>query len=284
MRTDYLGSLIAATIAAGCVTARDPLSIEWTSETITNPGATRCVTVALANSQAEPIRELAIDFAGAESVIVYRGSDDELIGEATPCAPLAAGDPLVVARASGSALSLPAGVSFTFMPHQRLRLEFRGDGSPTTISIVARRGAAGDAAAGLLHVATRDFELPPNAATVTDGWFAHTPLHQLSFVGVVGHTGELGAGVQVSIADSATADRVFVYAPASHRWFAPSTVVREPFRVRGGFYAQCQYYNPTARTIDATDERGEVCGFWAYYFPAQGDGCELVGDSMVCSR
>jgi hypothetical protein len=244
------------------------VTAEWSADLIAFGDTTLCATVELSNDSAIMAAEIAIEFSGADRVVVYR-SEERPDERAVECEPLAGGAPLAIARSSGDKLRLEPGLGYALAPHQRLRIEVQashGSSPPVrqhvTIAVSADQGA--HRPVSMVAFEHRDFELAPNAAGRASR-FIQLPreLATARFAAFAAHTGAHGAGVQVATAASPTGDRVLVHAPAAHHWSAPAFTVHEPAIAvpeGGGFYVQCQYYNPTARVVD-----DELCGFWAYY-------------------
>jgi hypothetical protein len=111
------------------------------------------------------------------------------------------------------------------------------------------------------------------------------------FFAFTGHEHQLGTNVRVWASASESAPGVSIYDVQRFSWSEPEMVFHDPpvtVTPGGGFKLQCEWQNPTARDVGFDETAtGEMCFFWAYYYPSQGPrvcvrGSALTGGATVC--
>jgi hypothetical protein len=252
---------------------------------------TRCVTLRLDNDIPLKIHEIHnVLGTASHHFIVYRVTDGVENTTPTPCAPFvdtldpAGGAPLMVTQRQDDTLTLPEGVAFSIAPDQLIRLEMHYiNASPNVVSATASSElhAMADAdfrdEADFLFIGNPDIRLQANPQVQTLGptWFqVPAALDGVNVFAITGHQHSLGIGVDVKVADSATAAGTSVYAPVDFDWSEPETVIHDPPFVipdGGGFQFTCDWINDSGQSVGFGESANdEMCFFWAYYYPSQG--------------
>jgi hypothetical protein len=250
---------------------------------------TQCLTLRLGNTQ--PIHVGSIhDILGTSShhMIVYAVADTTEVTTPFDCQPFtdtlnpANGSVLIVSQKKDDLLTFPAGVAYTLAANQMIRIEMHyinATASQTTLTSTTTLSpvASYQYEAGFLFIGDPDISLPPMAQTTLGPIFFQAPAKYADahFFAITGHEHKLGTNVTIETATSATDPGTSIYDVPGWLWSEPATVTSDPpFSVptNGGFKFTCEWDNTTPSTVtfgeSATDE---MCFFWAYYYPSQGD-------------
>jgi hypothetical protein len=279
---------------AGTTTTRTPTnSFTLSFPTITIPPSTertQCVVKRLGNPDklhAGIIHNVL--GAGSHHMIVYRVSDTTEQPTPFDCRPFtdsldpSKGVPLMITQRKDDVLTLPPGVAFTLDANQMIRLEvhyINPNSSPVDLTATSTFTPISDQdfkdEAGFLFMGNLDVSLPPNAMTTLGPTFmALDPKYaNVSFFAFTGHEHQYGTDVTISIAKDKTDTGTSVYDVPNWLWNEPQTVYPSaPVQVPagGGFRFTCTWNNTSPSTVNFSESAtGEMCFFWAYYYPDQG--------------
>ena len=250
---------------------------------------TQCITVRLGNTA--PIHVGSIhDLLGTSShhMIVYKVADT--VEQPTPfdCQPFtdtldpAKGSVLVVSQKKDDLLTFPQGVAYTLGANQMMRIEMHyinATAATTTLVSTTTMIPTTDFQneAGFLFIGDPDISLPPMSSTTLGPIFFQAPAQYagVHFFAITGHEHKLGTNVTISTATSASDPGTSVYDVPGWLWSEPATVnANPPFSLPagGGFKFTCEWDNTTASSVTFGESAtAEMCFFWAYYYPSQGD-------------
>lgn len=304
-----------------CVTAQTPEARGLSSDSTTSldgsyavrlgpvdvpPGSERtvCVLRRLTNSAPLHVGAVNNELAGSHHLVVYRVSDTEERTIPFECKPFtdtldpAKGSPLVLSQREADQLVLPPGVAFTMDPNQMLRLELHvvnASAAPRTFTATTTLRPVADYRdeASLLFVGDLDVVVPPRQTTTLGPVFFSLGAEYASakFFAFTGHEHQLGTNVRVWTATSESDPGVPAYDVPGWTWSEPAMVVHDPpisLPPGGGFKLRCDWQNPTGSTATFDESAsGEMCFFWAYYYPSQGPhacvrGSALTGGATLC--
>jgi Copper type II ascorbate-dependent monooxygenase, C-terminal domain len=250
---------------------------------------TQCLTLNLGNSA--PIHVGAIhNILGTSShhMIVYAVAPQPVVSTPFNCQPFtdtlnpADGSVLMVSQKKDDLLTFPQGVAYTLTANQMIRIEMHyinATAAATTLVSTTTLIPTTDYQyeAGFLFIGDPDITLPPMASTTLGPEFFQAPAKyaDVNFFAITGHEHKLGTGVTIETATSLSDPGTSIYNVPGWLWSEPATVTSNPpFKLptNGGFKFTCTWDNTTASTVtfgeSATDE---MCFFWAYYYPSQGD-------------
>jgi hypothetical protein len=271
----------------------EDFALRWGPVTV-GPGeeGTRCMTIDVGNEESIFVHQIHNQLAApSHHLVIYQLGDPNapVTPEPEPCNPFAGtlapnsgASPLMITQKKDDLLALPDGVAYTFVPHQRLRIELHYFNSSDS-DVVAEATSTFfvgtpeliEHEASFMFIGTPDIELPPNSRSSVQAYF--TPPESLAgvnFYAITGHTHALGTNVVVDRAPARDGEMTSVYAPDAFSWSEPPTVMHEPaFKLpeEGGFRFQCDYHNTTDATVSFGESAtAEMCFFWAYYYPSRG--------------
>jgi len=250
---------------------------------------TQCLTLDLGNP--DPIHVGAIhNILGNSShhMIVYAVAPQAEVTTPFNCQPFtetlnpADGTTLIVSQKKNDLLVFPQGVAYTLTAHQMIRIEMHyinATASATTLVSTTTMIPTNDYVyeAGFLFIGDPDITLPPMSMTTLGPIFFQAPAKyaNVNFFAVTGHEHKLGTDVTVSTATSSTALVDSVYDVPGWLWSEPATINHDPpFKLpaNGGFTFTCNWDNTTTDTVTFGESANdEMCFFWAYYYPSQGD-------------
>jgi hypothetical protein len=279
-----------------------------------DPGTerTQCIVVRLGNQAAIHVGQIH-NLLGTSShhMIVYRVNDT--VERPTPfdCAPftdtldIAKGNPLVISQKKDDTLTLPQGVGFTFDANQMIRLEMHYINASATAqtlrstsTMIPVPDAQYQQEASFLFMGDLDISIPAQSAATVGPIYVPVPsgYESSNFFAITGHEHQWGKNVRVWTATSATDPGTPIYDVPGWLWSEPKTVTfSTPFQVPtgGGFKFQCDWFNASSSTVGFSESAtGEMCFFWAYYYPSHGakvcfhtlgaDQC-CPGTSPICA-
>jgi Copper type II ascorbate-dependent monooxygenase, C-terminal domain len=270
----------------------DAFTLQW-GPVLVEPGTegTQCMVFDVGNESTVGIHEIENTLTAlSHHLIIYRDDSAPAPTSAPfPCKPFAGTlatnavvSPIMITQKHSDLLTLPDGVAYTFAPHQRLRVEMHylnaGDtAAEVSAQMVLRVGAPERLRdeASFLFIGTPDIELAPNRqAQVTSYFTPPESLADAKFYAITGHTHQLGTNVTVARAPSRAGAKTMIYQPERFVWSEPPMVRHDPaftLPEGGGFELRCDYYNPTAQTVEFGESANdEMCFFWAYYYPSKG--------------
>jgi hypothetical protein len=261
---------------------------------------TQCIIVHLGNMSSIHVGQIHdVLTPGSHHMIVYRSS--ETVEQTTPvdCVPFTdtldptKGSTLVVTQKKDDTLTLPQGVAFTLDPQQMIRIELHyiNTGSTPleitgTTNFVTMADSQYKDEAGFLFIGDPDITLPPHAQTTLGPVFFSMPIQYqgVNFFAITGHEHQMGTGVNVWTASSATDPGTSVYDVPGWLWSEPTTVQATPPFVlpdQGGFKFTCTWDNTSDSTINFGESAlDEMCFFWAYYYPSQGSQVCIHSDRV----
>jgi hypothetical protein len=271
----------------------EEFTLRWGPITVA-PGeeGTQCMTIDVGNEESIFVHQIHnVLAAPSHHLVIYQLADDTspVSSEPYACnpfsgtlAPSSGASPLMITQKKDDLLSLPDGVAYTFVPHQRLRIELHYFNS-TDEEVLAEATSTFYVGtpelirheASFMFIGTPDIELAPRSQSTVHAYF--TPpesLADVSFYAITGHTHALGTNVVVDMAASRDSEMTPVYAPAEFSWSEPPTVMHTPaftLPEGGGFRFQCEYNNTSDATVSFGESAtAEMCFFWAYYYPSRG--------------
>jgi hypothetical protein len=267
---------------------------------------TQCLTLRLGNPA--PIHVGAIhDLLGTSShhMIVYKVADTTEVTTPFACQPFTdtldptKGSVLIVSQRKDDLLTFPDGVAYTLGTNQMVRIEMHyinATASPTTLVSTSTMIPSSNYQyeAGFLFIGDPDITLPPMSMTTLGPIFFKAPSQfaNVHFFAITGHEHKLGTDVTIETATSLTDPGTSVYNVPGWLWSEPATVTSNPpftLPSGGGFKFTCQWDNTTANTVTFGESAGtnEMCFFWAYYYPSQGDEVcfhttQVPGGADIC--
>jgi len=259
--------------------------------------STQCVVLDLGNAGAMSVGEIDVTIGAAVYELRITAVSSELQTTPAPCTPFgdvfdAGARPLVFARTSGDDFVFPAGVGYSLVAHQRLRLEihaFNATDVPVTATAQATfKPAAGGPLqheAGLLLLESENFLVTSGDPAATGDVFfpLSNALGAASVFRLMGYTHDLGTGVTMKTAASASdVAPASIYAPTAFSPADPPVITTTPpvvLPVPGGVDLACSWKPASGASVSrgpsVFDER--CAAFVSYYPAAAAHACTHVG-------
>jgi len=252
---------------------------------------TRCVTVHLDNTVPIKVHQFH-NVLGAVShhYIVYRVTGEPENADPIPCKPFTdtvdatKGSPLMISQTKDDTLTLPDGVAYSFAANQEIRLELHfinTTDQPQMLMATTTFTTMADAdfqnEADFLFIGSPDIDILPGTTAEVSAYFPlPAEFAGSSVFAITGHEHQLGTGVKVWTATSASDPGTAVYDPPNFTWSEPPTVQHDPpFQIPngGGFKFTCTWDNTAPGAVETKFGGGfndEMCFFWTYYYPSHG--------------
>jgi hypothetical protein len=262
---------------------------------------TQCIWLNLGNTEPIKVHEIHDTLSsGSHHMIVYK-DDMDTTEQTTPtdCQPFTGAlntsgniEPLVITQKADDDVVLPGGVAYTFGAGQMIKLELhyinttdQPENITGTVTFIAADASTIQNEAALLFTGSPDIgcseagcaNINGNGSASLHQFFtvpSYIDLSQAHIFAITGHEHQLGTGVTVNVAPSASGPFTPVYNPPNFTWNEPPTQQQNPdFAVPagGGFDFTCTWFSNNGQTVKFGEKAtNEMCFFWAYYWPSQG--------------
>jgi hypothetical protein len=269
-------------------------SVKWGPVTVPyNTESTQCIWVRLSNENEIKVHSMHnVLTDGSHHLIVYKDDMDTTEQTTpTPCQPFTGAlnssgqvAPIAITQRKDDPIELPAGVAYTFAPHQMIKLEMhytnKGDTDidvSANVDFVDADPGSIQYEASILLTGSPDVNIPGGVGqTATLHEFftfpAEATFQDVKFFAITGHTHRRGTSVNVKVGmEQDPSGLVEVYAPDPFEWAEPATETPPEFSIPsgGGFDFTCSWTNDSAQPISwGESAEDEMCFFWGYYYPA----------------